>query len=263
MGDGDEDGVYDGFQHSFASREIVLDHNEGDLPPFKIKTDECMEYLTEGVDPIEMLQIPLIKDNKDLLWMMAFAQPDATVDIFDAETWTVGHDFEPVLNEVHKRVAPHCCHGQGVENHVQSAGHARKTKVGEERGSHRGTAHSYLIRRFNTGAVQKLRSEKATAEEKKKIVRIWGRKRTQFFADYVDDFTTAVDKAAAAMDGDKYKALIEYIGSEESRQSTKETKELINKVKGGVGKKRKVTKSEMIGGVDVTADIISSYHNQT
>jgi hypothetical protein len=38
-----EDGVYDGFQHSFASREIVLDHSEGDLPNFKIKTNECME----------------------------------------------------------------------------------------------------------------------------------------------------------------------------------------------------------------------------
>ena len=62
MVDGDEVGVYDGFQHSFGSKEIVLDHNEGDLPPFKIKTDECLEYLTEGVDPFELLQIPLIRD---------------------------------------------------------------------------------------------------------------------------------------------------------------------------------------------------------
>jgi hypothetical protein len=132
MVDGDEVGVYDGFQHSFGSKEIVLDHNEGDLPPFKIKTDECLEYLTEGVDPFELLQIPLIRDNKDLLWQMALQTSDTTVDIFDSETWSEGRNFEPVLNVVHKRVAAHCCHGQGVENHVQSAGHVRKTNVGRE-----------------------------------------------------------------------------------------------------------------------------------
>ena len=257
MGDGDEGdevGVDDGFQHSFGSKEIVLDHNEGDLPPFKIKTDECLEYLTEGVSPFELLQIPLIRDNKDLLWKMALSPSDATVDIFDAETWKECN-FEPVLNEVHKRVAPHCCHGQGVENHVQSAGHVRKTNVGEERGSHRGTAHSYIIRRFNTKSVLQLRSEKDNKEEKKKIKRIWGRKRIIYFANYVDEFTGIVETATAAMDKDKYKALCEYIGSEESRQSSKETRQLINKVKGGVDKLRKVTKSEMTGGVEVTADM--------
>ena len=57
------------------------------------------------------------------------------------------------------------------------------------------------------------------------------------------------------MDRDKYKALCEYIGSEESRQSSKETRQLINKVRGGVDKVRKVTKSEMAGGVEVTADM--------
>ena len=232
----------------------MLDHNEGDLPPFKIKTDECLEYLTAGVNPFQLLQIPLIRDNKDLLWKMAMSPSDATVDIFDAETWKE-RNFEPVLNEVHKRVAPHCCHGQGVENHVQSAGHVRKTNVGEERGSHRGTAHSYIIRRFNTISVLQLRSEKDNKEEKKKIKRIWGCKRIIYFANYVDEFTDIVETATAAMDKDKYKALCEYIGSEESRQSSKETRQLINKVKGGVDKLRKVTKSEMTGGVEVTADM--------
>jgi len=233
----------------------VLDHNEGDLPPFKIKTDECLEYLTEGVDPFELLQIPLIRDNKDLLWQMALQTSDTTVDIFDSETWSEGRNFEPVLNVVHKRVAAHCCHGQGVENHVQSAGHVRKTNVGEERGSHRGTAHSYIIRRFNQRGVLQLRSEKDNEEEKKKIKRIWGRKRIIYFANFVDEFAGIVEAATAAMDRDKYKALCEYIGSEESRQSSKETRQLINKVRGGVDKVRKVTKSEMAGGVDVTADM--------
>ena len=57
------------------------------------------------------------------------------------------------------------------------------------------------------------------------------------------------------MDEGAHQELFKYIGSDESRQSTKDTKHLIDKVKGGVGKVRKVTKSEHMGGADLTAEM--------
>ena len=112
---------------------IELDHNEGDLPPIKINIHDCMEYLTGVVNPFEMLKISLVQDNMEFLKKMAAVPHDAAaVDIFDNQTWPVGqdgskHDFNPLLDYAHKRVAPHCCRGQGVENHVQAAGFVRKT----------------------------------------------------------------------------------------------------------------------------------------
>ena len=257
----DDGGVYDGFQHQFGKKEIVLDHNEGDLPPIKIKTDECMEYLTNGVNPFEILKIPLIAENKTLLWRIATVPHNATaVDIFDDKTWAVGHDgskhdFVTLLDEVHKRIAPHCTHGQGVENHVQAAGFVRKTNVGEERGSHRGTANSYISRRFNMISVLKLKAKKSTKEEKDRIQRVWGSTRITYFSDFVDKFARSVEEAAKNMDEVKRNELYAFIGSEQSRQSTKDKKELVNKVKTGAKKTRNVTKSEFVGGVEVTAEM--------
>eukprot|EP00985_Skeletonema_marinoi_P010359 scaffold4870_cov128-Skeletonema_marinoi.AAC.2 len=182
------------------------------------------------------------------------------VDIFDDKTWAVGHDgskhdFVTLLDEVHKRIAPHCTHGQGVENHVQAAGFVRKTNVGEERGSHRGTANSYISRRFNMISVLKLKAKKSTKEEKDRIQRVWGSTRITYFSDFVDKFARSVEEAAKNMDEVKRNELYAFIGSEQSRQSTKEKKELVNKVKTGVKKTRNVTKSEFVGGVEVTAEM--------
>lgn len=250
--DDDDIGVYDGFMHSFKRRDIVLDHNEGDLPPFTVDIRECMEYLTAGVDPWELLKIPMITDNKELLLKMV--QSEKVVNIYDKETWGED-DFTPIVLLVHRRVAPHCCHQQAVENHVQAAGHVRKTNVGEERGSHRGTSLSYIMRNFNSWSVRLLRADKDTTEERKKICRAWGRARIRLFSIYTDNFTDNVDVAIAAMDEGAHQELFKYIGSDESRQSTKDTKHLIDKVKGGVGKVRKVTKSEHMGGADLTAEM--------
>lgn len=88
VGDDDE-----WFRHHFSTKEIVLDHNEGDLPPIKIKIDDCMEYLTGEVNPFEMLKIPLVQDNMEFLRRMAAIPRDlAAVDIFDDQTWPVGQD---------------------------------------------------------------------------------------------------------------------------------------------------------------------------
>ena len=254
----DED---EGFEHKFGKKEIELDHNEGDLEPIKIQTDECMEYLTNGVNPFELLKVPLVQDNKALLWRMAAVPVDATaVDVFDSATWPIEedgtkHDFKPLLDEIHKRIAPHCVHGQGVENHVQAAGFVRKTNVGEERGSHRGVAHSYIIRASNIKAKSELRAKKETKEEKDKVKRAYGCVKINSFSEFTEGLRRTVNKAAAEMNRDQKNELYTFLGSEECRQSTKDKKQLVKKIKTGAKKKRKVTKSESSSNVEVPPEM--------
>lgn len=128
------------------------------------------------------------------------------------------------------KVVSNCTHGQGVENHVQAAGFVRKTSVREERGSHRGTANSYITRRFNMITVLKLKAEKSTKEEKSEVKRVWGSKRIKYFSDFVDEFSKIAEEAANNMDEVKRNELYYCVGSEQSRQSTKDKKELVGQI---------------------------------
>ena len=75
-----------------------------------------MEYPTAVADPAKILEDPLIKDNKVLVWQMASA--DTPVNLFDASTWPDGIDFNPLLDVVHHTIAPHMCQNQRIESYV-------------------------------------------------------------------------------------------------------------------------------------------------
>ena len=114
-----------------------------------------MEYLTELADAKAMLCDTLLSVHKDLWWKMAFA--DDVVDLFDSETWSTV-DYEPLVDLVHHKIAPHALHQQRCENHVQMAALTASNNVGEGRRSDRANALSYIMRAFNRKAVLEVKT---------------------------------------------------------------------------------------------------------
>ena len=76
-----------------------------------------MEYLTAVADPKNILEDPLIQNNRELLWQMASAVNP--VNLFDKSTWPDSVDFNPLLDVVHNVIDPHMCQTQWIESYVQ------------------------------------------------------------------------------------------------------------------------------------------------
>ena len=97
--------------YCFPSKKNHLEGHTTTGEPVVVDTRTCMEYLIEGegTDPKKVLNDPLIKDHKNLLWQMAAADPP--VDLFDATTWS-NVDYKPLYDMVHAVIAPRMCQNQ-------------------------------------------------------------------------------------------------------------------------------------------------------
>ena len=54
--------------YCFPRKLIKLENHVSSNATIEVDTRECMEYLTAVADPAKILEDPLIKDNKVLLW---------------------------------------------------------------------------------------------------------------------------------------------------------------------------------------------------
>ena len=71
---------------------VELEFHSASNDTVTIGLQECMGYLLDGADAQAMLNDPLIKDNKELLWTMAAG--DEVVNMFNRKTWA-GEDYTP------------------------------------------------------------------------------------------------------------------------------------------------------------------------
>ena len=166
----------------------------------KVDTRACLEYLTENVDPMKVLNDPLIKDNKELLWQMAAADPP--VDLFDPTTWSSEVDYKPLCDVIHAYIAPHMCQNQRIESYVHMHAVVAQTHVKEVRRAAQAVLHSTISRPFNQESVEAKRSNIDNAKDKEKIKRIRGRQRTEMLGKYVCDLNKDINRAMASMDPD-------------------------------------------------------------
>jgi hypothetical protein len=92
-----------------------------------------MEYLTAVADLQQILELPIIKENKDLLWKMATSnQP---VNCVDDSTWFYGIVFSSLVGVVRNVITPHMCQHQQLESYVQMHTVTAKTNLKEARQS--------------------------------------------------------------------------------------------------------------------------------
>ena len=118
----------------FESITISLRHQESDTNEvISVDSRKCMEYLTELVDVKAMLRDTLLGVHKDLWWKMSFTGD--VVDLFDSETWSTV-DYEPLVDLVHQKNAPHALHQQRCKKHLQMAALTASNNVGEGRRSY-------------------------------------------------------------------------------------------------------------------------------
>ena len=79
------------------------------------------------------------------------AKATNVVDMYDSSTWD-GIDFEPVLDIVHRQIAPHANHQQRTESGVKGIADQSRTGVGEDRRNARSITHYYFTREHNKSA---------------------------------------------------------------------------------------------------------------
>ena len=142
---------------SFPSELVELKNHDVSHETITVDSRDCLEYLTENADPMEILEDPLIKNNQTLLWQMAAA--DTPVDLFERgerKTWN-GVNYSPMVKVVHEEIAPHMSQCQRVESHVQTNAIVSRTNVGEARRTSRATVHTALHRTFNQESVEEKR----------------------------------------------------------------------------------------------------------
>ena len=95
-----DDGIGDEF--IWPVETIRLERHGVQGQPVSVEVDDCMRYLTRNADPIKILDDPLKKIERDLLWKLGSAR--SPIDIFDKETWG-GVDYTPHT----KRFSQHNC----------------------------------------------------------------------------------------------------------------------------------------------------------
>ena len=93
--------------YRFLSKIVKLEGHVSSGETVEINTRDCLDYLTEKADPKKILEDPLIKSNKNLLWQMA--STEAPVNLYDSSTWPTGADFTPIVDVVHATIVPHMC----------------------------------------------------------------------------------------------------------------------------------------------------------
>ena len=99
------------------------------------------------------------------------------------------------------------------------------------------------------------RATKKTKVEKDKIQRVWGSRRINTYPPYTNSFIKTLEKAFVELGREQRNELYTFLQSDESRQSTKDKKKLVNKVKDATKKKRSITKSEAPSSVQLTPDM--------
>jgi hypothetical protein len=117
--------------------------------PVIVDQRQCMAFLTAGANPFAMREDPIIQKEWPLLKKIAKATN--VVDMYDSSTWD-GIDFEPVLDIVHRQIAPHANHQQRTESGVKGIADQSRTGVGEDRRNARSITHYYFTREHNKSA---------------------------------------------------------------------------------------------------------------
>eukprot|EP00956_Cyclotella_meneghiniana_P013908 scaffold20456_cov91-Cyclotella_meneghiniana.AAC.1 len=138
----------------FPDMEIEVKHHNTNGDSVKVNVRECMEYIIGKKHAADILPDPLIKDHKDLLYLMAGAEQ--AVDLFNRETWgTI--DYSRLQEMIISKIAIHPAQNQGVESMVLSTKIAGRTNCGEALKSCRVFLHSWIIRPFNKKSLEKKR----------------------------------------------------------------------------------------------------------
>ena len=142
--------------YCFPRKLIKLENHVSSNATIEVDTRECMEYLTAVANPAKIIEDPLIKDNKVLLWQMASA--DVPVNIFDASTWPDRINCNPLLTVVHHVIAPDMCQNQRNESYVQMHAVIAKPNVKEMRQSARSVLHCTSVQPFNQESAEATKS---------------------------------------------------------------------------------------------------------
>lgn len=78
----------------------------------------------------------------------------AVMNLFDTTTWA-DVDYKPLVNPVHKNIAPHVLHQQQYKNYVQIAALTTSNNVREYFHSDQATTLLYLMQGFNKKTIRK------------------------------------------------------------------------------------------------------------
>lgn len=167
------------------------------------------------------------------------------------DTWG-NVDYEPLLDGIWRTIGIHAHHQQRCENYVQMAALISKTLIGEVRRTWRAIAVSLIIRRFNSRAVERVRAEKETEEEKAKIKRVSGAKRVELYAEFIDDFNLEVEKGNALLGKEGRAKLAESIADKDLKASTAELKALEESFAKALTEDLKQYKDELPKGYTLT-----------
>ena len=159
--------------------------------PVSVEVDECMQYLTRNADPIKILDDPLIKSERDLLWKLGSVR--LPIGVFDKETWG-GVDYTPLQSVFHSIIVVHPTKKKHVENHVQLAALIRSTNVGQARVTARAMIHSYLVRQYNVASVVAKKAKINNKTKRDKVVWTKDKERIMGFANYMDKFEHGISK---------------------------------------------------------------------
>ena len=219
-----------------------------------VEVDECMRNLTRNADPIKILDDPLIKSERDLLWKLGSAR--SPIDIFNEKTWG-DVDYTPLQSIVHAIVAVHPAQNQRVENHVQLAALVRSTHVGQARATARAMIHSYLVRRYNVASVVAKKAKTNDKTKREKVVQTKDKERIMGFADYMDEFDQGISKMESVRGyEEKVKEIVDDMKSTKNKTSAGEHKKKVASFGQAVKKKRRIITAESkTEGVHITAAV--------
>ena len=240
-----EDGNVPMSSHVFESKEISLQHQGLDIDSeIKVNSRDCMEYITELANPDELLLDPLIVDQNDWWWQLANA--DRVVHLFDESTGG-SVNYEPLVDLIHGKVAPHALHQQRRENHVQMAALTASTHdVGEGRRTDRSGALSYIMRPFNRDVVLEVKEHRACntgAWKKKTIERVAGRQRVELYGKYCDTFNSRVEASRAAIGDERCQQVFSHVATDNNKVSRLDLDARKDRFAMGIDKQHKITKS--------------------
>ena len=237
---------------SFPSELVELKNHDVSHETITVDSRDCLEYLTENADPMEILEDPLIKNNQTLLWQMAAA--DTPVDLFERgerKTWN-GVNYSPMVKVVHEEIAPHMSQCQRVESHVQTNAIVSRTNVGEARRTSRATVHTALHRTFNQESVEEKR-------ESSSLLNVRRLKDSERISKYIPAALELIQRIHPALEHfteEQQKEVLANYRTSKNKTSTEECNQKCEMYRKGIKRKRKVTKAEYNpNGMDITAEM--------
>ena len=116
-------------QFVFEDWQIELRHLQMNGGPVVVDQRQCMGFLTAGADLFVLREDPIIMQVWPLLQKMAMAS--SVVDIYDPAT-SGNDDNDPVLDIVHRQIAPHANHQQKTESGVKGIADQSHTGVDKD-----------------------------------------------------------------------------------------------------------------------------------